>query len=116
MVSAAGNAISMENALKQNLSPAALARRQVVGGFILLIFAMLVEGLIGYHGDVGVFVHESLKAVSDPGIAPVQWNWDHSLWRFNHFETIHTIAWCIIINGIIHSFLVSKEKYRIRTN
>ncbi len=112
MVSAAGNAISMENALKQNLSPTALAHRQVVGGFILLIFAMLVEGLIGYHGDVGVFVHQSLKAVSNPEIAPVHWSWDHSLWRFNHFETIHTIAWCIIINGIIHSILVSREKYR----
>ncbi len=112
MVSAAGNAISMENALQRNISPASLARRQVLGGFILLCFAMLVEGLIGYHGDLGVFVHESLKAASDPDLGPVRWSWDHSLWRFNHFETIHTIAWCIIINGIIHSILVSREKYR----
>ncbi|MDZ7820417.1 MAG: hypothetical protein U5N26_00625 [Candidatus Marinimicrobia bacterium] len=112
MVSAAGNAISMENALQRNISPSSLARRQVLGGFILLCFAMLVEGLIGYHGDLGVFVHESLKAASDPDLGPVRWNWDHSLWRFNHFETIHTIAWCIIINGIIHSILVSREKYR----
>ena len=114
MVSATGNAISMENTLKRDLSPLALARRQVTGGLILLFFAMLVEGLIGYHGDLGVFIHQSLKAASDPALGPVQWNWDRALWRFNHFETIHTIAWCIIINGIVHAYLVSKKKYRDR--
>ncbi|MBW6458257.1 MAG: hypothetical protein K0B52_03750 [FCB group bacterium] len=112
MVSAMGNTISMEHALERQTPAAEIGRRQVIGGFILLFFAMLVEGLIGYHGDVGVFVHESLKALSDPAIASHQWTWDHALWRFNHFETIHTIAWCIVINGIIHSALSAREKYR----
>ncbi|MCK4812900.1 MAG: hypothetical protein KAT14_03075 [Candidatus Marinimicrobia bacterium] len=112
MVSAMGNTVSMEHELRRNISATTLASRQVIGGFILLLFAMLVEGLIGYHGDVGVFVHESLKAVSDPALGPVHWTWDHALWRFNHFETIHTIAWCIIINGVIHASLVHRKKYR----
>ena len=53
-----------------------------------------------------------MKAASNPELAPITWVWDHALWRFNHFETIHTIAWCIILNGIVHSFLISKEKYK----
>jgi len=112
MVSAMGNTVSMEYELKRNSSPFEIGKRQVMGGFILLFFAMLVEGLIGYHGDVGVNIHLALKAASNPDLGPAKWVWDHVLWRFNHFETIHTIAWCIIINGAIHSFLVSKEKYR----
>ncbi len=114
MVSAMGNTISMESEFGLNTPARSVAGRQVTGGLILLFFAMLVEGVIGYHGDIGVFVHESLKAASDPSLGAVQGFWDHSLWRFNHFETIHTIAWCIILNGIIHSALSSREKYRDR--
>ncbi len=112
MISAVGNTVSMEHELRRNTPAFEIGKRQVMGGFILLLFAMLVEGLIGYHGDVGVNIHLALKAASNPDLGPVKWVWDHALWRFNHFETIHTIAWCIIINGAIHSFLVSREKYR----
>ena len=112
MVSAMGNTVSMEHELGRNLSAFEIGKRQVMGGFILLIFAMLVEGIIGYHGDLGYNIHLALKAASNPELAPFRWVWDLSLWRFNHFETIHTIAWCIILNGIVHSYLVSKEKYR----
>ncbi|MCF7832103.1 MAG: hypothetical protein K9N05_00830 [Candidatus Marinimicrobia bacterium] len=112
MVSAMGNTVSMEHELRRNTSPFEIGKRQIMGGFILLIFAMLVEGLIGYHGDVGENIHLALQAASNPDLGPVKWVWDNALWRFNHFETIHTIAWCIILNGAIHSFLVSKEKYR----
>ncbi len=112
MVSAMGNTVSMEHEFKRGISGFKLGQRQVLGGFILLFFAMLVEGVIGYHGDVGYNIHLALKAASNPELAPITWVWDHALWRFNHFETIHTIAWCIILNGIVHSFLISKEKYK----
>lgn len=112
MVSAMGNTVSMEKELARNSSPFEIGKRQVMGGFILLLFAMLVEGLIGYHGDVGENIHLALQATSNPELGPVKWVWDNALWRFNHFETIHTIAWCIILNGAIHSYLVSKNKYR----
>lgn len=112
MVSAIGNTVSMEHALDRGENAGLLARRQLIGGFILLFFAMLVEGLIGYHGDLGLWIHRSLMAASGASDAPASWAWDHSLWRFNHFETIHTIAWCIIINGVIHSYLSASEKFR----
>lgn len=112
MVSAMGNAVSMENELRNGASAKAIAGRQLTGGLILLFFAMLTEGLIGYHGDLGLFVHRSLMAASDPALGPVHWEWNHALFRFNHFETIHTIAWCIIINGLIHSALSAREKFR----
>ncbi|MCD6336783.1 MAG: hypothetical protein J7M01_00940 [Candidatus Marinimicrobia bacterium] len=112
MVSAMGNTVSMEHEFQRGISGFKLGQRQVMGGFILLIFAMLVEGVIGYHGDVGYNIHLALRAASNPELAPVTWVWDHALWRFNHFETIHTIAWCIILNGIVHSYLISKDKYK----
>lgn len=112
MVSAIGNTVSMEHALGRGVNAGDLARRQLIGGLILLFFAMLAEGLIGYHGDLGLWVHKSLMAASGASNAPASWSWDHSLWRFNHFETIHTIAWCIIINGLIHSYLSAREKFR----
>lgn len=114
MVSAIGNTVSMEQALSAGTGAAELARRQVAGGLILLFFAMLAEGLIGYHGDLGVWVHNALTAASGAADGPPAWTWDHSLWRFNHFETIHTIAWCIIINGAIHSYLSAQERFRDR--
>lgn len=114
MVSAMGNTVSMEFELQRNTPWRIVAKRQVMGGLILLFFAMLVEGLIGYNGDVGMNVHYALRAASDPTVQG-GWIWDRVLWRFNHFETIHTIAWAIIINGIIHSYLCSKEKYHDKT-
>lgn len=112
MVSAMGNTVSMEHELSRNTPGHVVATRQVVGGLILLFFAMLVEGVIGYHGAIGENIQTALTAASNPEIGPAVWTWDIATWRFNHFETIHTIAWCIILNGLIHGFLSSREKYR----
>lgn len=111
MVSAMGNTVSMENELNRGCEPKMVAKRQVIGGFILLFFAMLVEGLIGYHGALGLSIHDALRVISNPALAPAKFNWDPALFRFNHFETIHTIAWCIIINGIVHARLAANKKY-----
>jgi len=115
MVSAMGNTVSMEHELSRNTPGHVVATRQVVGGLILLFFAMLVEGVIGYHGAVGENIQTALVAASNPALGPAKWTWDVATWRFNHFETIHTIAWCIILNGLIHGFLSSREKYRDKT-
>ncbi len=112
MVSAIGNTVSMESELQRGKTARAIANRQISTGLILLFFAMLVEGLIGYHGDLGLFVHRAMEVASDPAKGPLRWEWNHALFRFNHFETIHTIAWCIIINGLIHGILSTREKFR----
>jgi len=86
MISAIGNMVSMYKHLESGKSVESLVVKQVIGGVLLLIFAMLVESTIGYWGSFGVFI----RNLNQP------FSWDSTLWRWNTFETIHTIAWCII--------------------
>jgi hypothetical protein len=65
---------------------------------------MLCEGIIGYSGLFGNFI----KNLNDPGAT----NTGLALWRWNLFETIHTIAWCIIINGCIQGLLSLRDRWR----
>ncbi|MHA1715341.1 MAG: heparan-alpha-glucosaminide N-acetyltransferase domain-containing protein, partial [Promethearchaeota archaeon] len=106
MVSAIGNMISMSKYLKKDNSPDNLIVRQVVGGFLLLIFAMLTEGVIGYWGSLG-HLFRNLDNPADT-------NWQVMLYRGYTFETIHTIAWCIIVNGLVQGLLVKIFKNNMR--
>ncbi len=93
MVSAMGNMVSMYKGLAKGQNVKGLVQKQIIGGFLLLIFAYLSEGLIGYHGTLGEIAIGNLSAL------------DTWLWRGYHMETIHTIAWCIILNGIVQGIL-----------
>jgi hypothetical protein len=64
---------------------------------LLLIFAMLAESVFGIHGAIANLA-QSLVNLAD-------WNWEVILYRSYHFETIHTIAWAIILNGIVQGIL-----------
>lgn len=98
MVSAIGNMISMMRFLQKGKPVKDLIIRQVMGGVLLLVFAMLTEGVIGYHAAVGsIFRH-----LNDPSA----WSYQMIFYRGFHFETIHTIAWCVILNGIVQGILV----------
>ena len=104
MVSAIGNVISMQRNLEKGMDAKTLIFRQVLGGFLLLIFAMLSEAIIGYHGTLGeVFLH--LNDLS-------QGHYDQWAWRFLHFETVNTIAWCIILNGLVHAIMTRNGKWK----
>nr|MDO8111671.1 heparan-alpha-glucosaminide N-acetyltransferase domain-containing protein [Candidatus Sigynarchaeota archaeon] len=104
IVSAIGNMISMYRHLQRGNSVNSLIVKQVVGGCILLAFAMLTEGVIGYWGAVGeVFL--SLDKVD------LYW-WLPALYRGYKFETIHTIAWCIIVNGLVQGVLSRHERWK----
>ncbi len=96
LVSAVSNMISMQKAVERGVSWKKLMLFQVGGGTLLLIAAVLVESTIGYHGYIG----EAVKGEFD--------KWPIILYRGYHMETIHTIAMCIIINGIVHSILIRK--------
>ncbi len=100
LVSAIGNGISMERNYQAGKSPKSVAIKQVVGGMLLLVFAALSEGIIGYQGALGnLFLSNS------------DW-WTSILYRGYHMETIHTIAWCVIVNGIVQFFLARKEGWK----
>ena len=82
-----------------------VAIKQIVGGMILMVFAVLTERTLGYNGALG----EILR---------LQYNdWTMILWRGYNFETIHTIAWCMIINGFVQWLLSKREGWKkIRRN
>ena len=104
LISATGNMLSMYRELNKGNSIRSIVLKQVVGGFLLLIFAMLTEGLIGYHGTFGqFFLH-----LNNPAETP----WETMLYGWNIFETIHTIAWCLIINGIAQGLLSLKDNWK----
>ncbi|MFW9952168.1 MAG: hypothetical protein ACFFKA_18760 [Candidatus Thorarchaeota archaeon] len=104
MVSAIGNMISMYRHLQAGKSVKDLIIRQIMGGVLLLIFAMISESILGIHGIIPNLMR-SLNDVSG-------WDWSPILYRGYHFETIHTIAWCIILNGIVQGILSRKGGWK----
>jgi uncharacterized membrane protein len=99
LVSAIGNAISMERNYQAGKNPGDVAIKQIVGGALLLVFAVLTEGVIGYQAFLGNLFLGSTDTSS-------------ILWRGLHMETIHTIAWCMIINGIVQWILARKDGWK----
>ena len=104
MVSAIGNMISMYRHLQAGRSIKHLVIRQIMGGVLLLIFAMISESILGIHGAIP----NLMKSLNDLSA----WNWQVILYRAYHFETIHTIAWCIILNGVVQGILSRKEGWK----
>jgi len=117
LVSAIGNMISMYKRLQAGRSVNDLLLSQVVTGILLVIFAYLVEGDIGYLGALGNFFRSlnTLPAVlSSPQNLSLSWaGYVATMFsRWAHFETIHTIAWCILINGIVQYFLSRNGRWK----
>ncbi len=104
LISAAGNMVSMQRDLGRGKTVRSIVLKQVFGGILLLIFAMLSEGLMGYHGTIGEFFFHMNN--------PNQPYLNNFLFRWNVFETVHTIAWCLIINGIIQGILSLNGKWK----
>ncbi len=124
IVSSTSNMVSMYRNLEKGHSVKSIVIKQIIGGILLLIFAMLCEGLIGYHGAFGnFFLHLDNPAEYfqyDQILNYEHWtedlvyNWQTLLFRWNHFETIHTIAWCLILNGITQGLLSLKKNWQNR--
>ncbi len=104
LISAASNMVSMYRDLEKGKPVKSLVFKQIIGGFLLLIFAYLSEGVIGYFGVVGDF----FLNLNNPAAT----NWQLMLWRWNVFETIHAIAACIIINGCVQGLLSMRGKWK----
>jgi hypothetical protein len=106
LTSAISNMVSMYKLLQKGESAQNLIIKQVMGGFLLLIFAMLCEGTIGYLGAFGSFVGDLGGTYRFSSYVATM------LSRWNHFEAIHTIAWCVIINGLIQGILSRNGQWK----
>ena len=100
MVSATGNMISMYKNLNRGQKVGDVVLKQVIGGCLLLFCAVLTEAVIGYHGYLGEI------ALGRPEMLDVL------LYRGFHQETIHTVAWAIILNGITQGLLSIKGGHK----
>jgi len=106
LVSAASNMISMYRRLEKGQPTNILILQQVIGGALLVLFAMLTEAVTGYNGAFGIFVRDLGGTYRWPTylqIALSRWNW---------FEMIHTIGWCVILNGLIQGVISQKGQWK----
>ena len=106
LTSATSNMVSMYKLQMRGLPTKTLVVRQVLTGVMIVFFAMLIEGLIGYNGAFGLFVRDL------GGPLRMDAYITRALSRWNHFETIHTIGWCVIMNGIIQGVLSRKDQWK----
>jgi hypothetical protein len=124
LVSSISNMVSMYRNHEKGTTIKNIVVKQVASGLLLLFFAMVCEAIIGYHGAVGNF----FKMLDDPASyfdynpaanyehweGAVDYNWQAILWRWNHFETINTIAWCLILNGLVQGALAKTIGWKNR--
>ncbi|MCX6649833.1 MAG: hypothetical protein NTV61_10680 [Candidatus Bathyarchaeota archaeon] len=106
LVSAISNMVSIYRRLERGQPTNTLIAQQVVSGVLLVLFGMLTEAVTGYNGSLGLFVR-------DLG-GTYRWSLylQTALWRWNWFEMIHTIGWCVILNGIIQGIVSRKEQWK----
>jgi hypothetical protein len=109
LVSAVANMVSMNHHLQAGRSVGELVLRQVFGGAVLLVFAVLTESTFGVYGAFGGMFRE----LPGPGssLTP-HFGWVLFLSNGYTFETIHTIAWCIILNGIVQGILSLNGRFK----
>lgn len=116
MVSSISHTISIRERLRKGVALEKVIAGQLIGGFALLALAFLVESAIGHHGFLGRLAYYDPSS----GIGLMDTVRLHSprlLYRGFHFMTLHTIAWCAIINSVIQYFLYRGEGHeRTRRN
>jgi hypothetical protein len=106
LVSAISNMVSMYRRLERGQPTNTLIAQQVVSGVLLVLFGMLTEAVTGYNGSLGLFVRDLGGTYRWPLYLQT------ALWRWNWFEMIHTIGWCVILNGIIQGIVSRKEQWK----
>ncbi|MHA1200483.1 MAG: hypothetical protein ACTSQF_14270 [Candidatus Heimdallarchaeaceae archaeon] len=92
LISSIGNTISMYKALKRGDSVGKVVAKQLLLGFLLLLFAFFIEAIGGYGGMLGDVVLGKTITLD-------------YLWGFFIAETIHAIAYANIVTGILGGLL-----------
>ena len=77
-----------------------VVKKQLIGGVLLLLFAVLSESILGYDGWIG------------QGLLRDNWDVQAYLYRAFSQHTIHAVAWCLIINSILYGILVGLIGYK----
>ncbi len=109
MVSATSNTVSMQGNLEKGSTVKSVVVKQVVGGLILLLFAFLAEGTLQYYA--------LFRAARDFFEVGTPIDFTMMIWRGFMMETIQTIAWCMIINGVVHGLLcINKGHLKAKRN
>lgn len=106
LISATSNMVSMYRRLENGQSTNTLIVQQVTGGVLLVLFAMLTEAVTGYNGAFGIFVRDlggTYRWALYEQLALSRWNW---------FEMIHTIGWCVILNGLIQGIISRNGQWK----
>ncbi len=100
LTSAIGNMLGMTRNLEKGFSPYAVMRKQILGGSLIVLFAMFAEAVLGYHGALGQLMH-NLNDIRNTDYSPMYY-------RAYVIETLHTIGWAEILNGVTHGVLATR--------
>lgn len=95
------NAYSMTKKIANIQNQKVLLYKQIITGFIIILFGKIKEGFIGYWGYLG----QALRSGDWTNIYPIQ-N------MFFEMKALDIIGWCYIITGTIHYLLLRKEGYK----
>ena len=109
LISAIVNSLAMTKRAARDFSPERILIKQLITGLGLLIAGAITEGLL-YYGYLGISIRGSVTQ----GISAFQVTdfWGKFGRAFFTMETLQAIGWCMIINGIIHYFLIRKKGYQ----
>lgn len=108
LISAIVNSLAMTKKAARDFSPVRILVKQLLTGFGLIIAGTITEGLL-YYGYLG----QSIRGSFTQGISAFRVTafWDQFGRAFFTMETLQAIGWCMIINGIIHYFLIRNKGY-----
>ncbi|MHA1116210.1 MAG: heparan-alpha-glucosaminide N-acetyltransferase domain-containing protein [Candidatus Heimdallarchaeaceae archaeon] len=114
LISAIVNVLAMTKKAAKGYDPNKILAKQILTGVGLLIVGAITEGLL-YYGYIGTSIRS--KGTTPWAIHTVQDFWLRFGRAFFTMETLQAIGWCMIINGIIHYFLIKNKGYlKIKRN
>ncbi|TET32783.1 MAG: DUF1624 domain-containing protein [Candidatus Heimdallarchaeota archaeon] len=99
------NIYTAEKRLERGEHPNNILRKQLITGFIIVVYGYLFEMILHPVGLLG-------KTVLLSGDNPVL----YMLKRSFDFGTLHVIGWSIILVGLLHYFLVLRPKSKGKEN
>ncbi|MFX1537633.1 MAG: hypothetical protein ACFFDI_25835 [Promethearchaeota archaeon] len=94
IISITVNIFSAHKKLEKGFTPEQILGKQVAVGFLVLFCAYLTESILHHAGILGSLIFQRPNGVQI------------MLQRIFHFETLHAIGWCLVLNSVLHYLLV----------